>query len=45
MKTIRDHGGNVLYPANAPTPDTLKYNDINLKDIACKFFDPFLDSC
>ena len=33
----------MLYPAHAPTPDTIKYNDITSKEVACKFLHLSLD--
>ena len=34
----------MLYPANAPTPDALKYNDVTSKEVACKSFNLSLGS-
>jgi hypothetical protein len=34
----------VLYPAHAPIPDALKYNDVTSKEVACKPLNIFLGS-
>jgi hypothetical protein len=39
MKAIRQYRGSVLYPAELPTADKLKFNNLSMKDIACEFLE------